>query len=112
MIFADLFSGLLHWGADTWGNNYKIFLSHYLGNLETPFVGKTFIRSFREHHVDPFRMTHHDFIETNGDTCLAAAVPLAILCFATIDSNPSDVFKASFLVSLCIWVSFTNQVFH
>jgi len=98
MLLADLFSGLAHWGADTWGG------------LETPFVGKSFIRSFREHHVDPFRITQHDFVETNGDNCMLAAIPLGILAFSTIDAVPADIFKASFLTSLCIWVAATNQI--
>jgi ubiquitin-conjugating enzyme E2 variant len=98
MLLADLFSGLAHWGADTWGN------------LETPLFGKTFIRSFREHHVDPFRITCHDFIEANGDNCMVAAIPLAILSFVKMSNNPSEVFTVSFLTFLCFWVAFTNQI--
>jgi len=98
MTLADLFSGLVHWGADTWGT------------LETPFVGKTFIRSFREHHVDPFKITCHDIIETNGDNCMIAAVPLAIMAFSHIDHNLKDIFIVSFLTLLCVWVSLTNQI--
>ena len=41
---------------------------------------------------------------------MLAAIPLGILAFSTIEANPSDVFKAAFLTSLCIWVSATNQV--
>jgi len=99
MTIADLFSGLVHWGADTWGT------------LETPFVGKSFIRSFREHHVDPFKITCHDLIETNGDNCMISAFPLGILAFSTIEPNMSDVFIVSFLTNLAVWVSLTNQ-FH
>jgi len=98
MALADLFSGLVHWGADTWGT------------LETPFVGKTFIRSFREHHVDPFKITCHDIIETNGDNCMLAAVPLAIMAFSQLDHNSTDVFIVSFLALLSFWVSLTNQI--
>jgi len=99
MVLADLFSGLVHWGADTWGT------------LETPFVGKTFIRSFREHHVDPYRITHHDIIETNGDNCMTTIVPLVLLSFVKIrEGSNGDLFIVSFLMLLCLWVSLTNQI--
>jgi ubiquitin-conjugating enzyme E2 variant len=98
MTLADLFSGLVHWGADTWGT------------LETPLVGQTFIRSFREHHVDPFQITRHDMIETNGDNCMLAAVPLAVVACVKIEHTAGDIFTVSFLVFLCFWVSLTNQV--
>jgi len=100
MGVADLFSGLVHWGADTWGN------------LSTPLVGTTFIRSFREHHVDPFQITRHDIIETNGDNCLLTLPFLALLAFSNIRSDSgSDLFVSNFLFWLCFWVALTNQ-FH
>jgi len=100
MTLADLFSGLAHWAADTWGS------------LETPLVGKTFIRSFREHHLDPFRITVHDVIETNGDNCMLTVPFLFLLAFkAEIkQENAGDLFKVCFVAFLCIWVSLTNQI--
>jgi ubiquitin-conjugating enzyme E2 variant len=100
MAMADLFSGLTHWGADTWGG------------MDTPFVGKTFIRSFREHHLDPFRITVHDVIETNGDNCMLTLPILGVLAFKVdvVADDTASLFKVWFLAFLCIWVSLTNQI--
>lgn len=51
---ADLASGLVHWTGDRLG-----------------------IRPFREHHDDPRAMTRHDFVETNGASCLGC-LPLLV----------------------------------
>jgi len=99
MVLADVLSGLAHWGADTWGT------------LKTPVVGQTFIRSFREHHVDPFRITVHDLIETNGDNCLLCVPALGVLSFVKIKEDDSkELFVLSFIVFLALWIAFTNQI--
>lgn len=104
MLFSDFCSGLLHWGADTWGT------------FDTPFVGPTFIRSFREHHVTPTAMCKHDVFETNGDNCLAT-LPVLILMILK-DTRDADAnvlnwpfFVLNFWVWTCLWVALTNQ-FH
>lgn len=51
---ADLASGLVHWAGDRLG-----------------------IRPFREHHDDPRAMTRHDFVETNGASCIGCLPLLA-----------------------------------
>ena len=65
-LAADLASGLVHWFCDS-------FLA-----VDTPVVGRLIIHPFREHHRDPMRMTRHDFIEVNGNVCLALVPVLAI----------------------------------
>jgi len=104
MLFADFCSGLLHWGADTWGT------------FDTPFVGPTFIRSFREHHVTPTAMCQHDIFETNGDNCLATLPVLVFMALKQVtDSNGTVLlwpfFVLNFWVWSCLWIALTNQ-FH
>ena len=105
MLFSDFCSGLLHWGADTWGT------------FDTPLVGPTFIRSFREHHVTPTAMCQHDLFETNGDNCLATLPVLILMSLKTIsDETTGQVlnwpfFVINFWVWTCLFVALTNQ-FH
>jgi ubiquitin-conjugating enzyme E2 variant len=107
ILFADFMSGLFHWFADTWGN------------LDWPVIGKTFIRSFREHHVAPSAMCNHDVVETNGDSLLTLLIPLFLLCRTDILRNSSDGISPYWfdLASYCFWltaiqaIAFTNQ-FH
>src|SRR4029453_9931553 len=98
MIAADLLSGLVHWGADTWGT------------FETPLLGTSLIRSFREHHVDAKSITHHDFIEANGNSCLVL-LPVVALTFALPISPvpPWGLFGAAFLGILCFFLAATNE---
>jgi ubiquitin-conjugating enzyme E2 variant len=102
MLLSDFFSGLAHWGADTWGN------------FDTPFFGKTFIRSFREHHLAPLAMTMHDVFETNGDNCLLT-VPVLYLCVTAncMDGDkvaPWAFFSLTLWTWVSLWVALTNQI--
>jgi ubiquitin-conjugating enzyme E2 variant len=67
-IGADYISGWVHWLAD----NY--------GSVHTPIFGPGFVRTFREHHVDQKAITRHDFIETNGDSCVVSTPVLVLVC--------------------------------
>lgn len=103
ILTADFLSGLVHWGADTWGS------------IEVPIVGKAFIRPFREHHVDPTAITRHDVIETNGDNCLTCLPVLTIVTLKyfictqeTVDSWQTWDW---YIYALAIFVMLTNQ-FH
>jgi ubiquitin-conjugating enzyme E2 variant len=95
---ADFVSGFVHWFCDTWGS------------VEWPIVGPLFIRTFREHHVDPDSITRHDFIETNGASCMA--VLPAVIPGALFQPDPSRVahgLLAGALASFCMLIPFTTQ---
>ncbi|HWA37574.1 MAG TPA: fatty acid desaturase CarF family protein [Burkholderiales bacterium] len=89
-VAADLLSGVAHWAFDRFGS------------IHTPVFGPAFIRPFREHHVDPAAMTRHDFVETNGSSCLAFAPVLALALFL-------PPFLQAFLTFTALGVLMTNQ---
>jgi ubiquitin-conjugating enzyme E2 variant len=101
-LFADLLSGLVHWAADTWGNQ------------SWPIVGPTLIRSFREHHVDKDAITRHDFIETNGATALIL-LPVILGVHLSLPRDASAWTRlydqgALFALSVNLCVFMTNQI--
>lgn len=99
MITADFLSGMVHWFADTWGS------------VDWPLIGRSLLRSFREHHVDPGEITRHDFIETNGDSSLISLPVYTLILLVDPSLSNKHFFWYCFVVSLGIWVLFTNQ-FH
>ncbi|MBI3403847.1 MAG: kua-ubiquitin conjugating enzyme hybrid localization domain protein [Acidobacteria bacterium] len=64
-LLADFVSGWMHWFCDTFFEE------------DTLFIGPLIIAPFRDHHRNPLGMTHHGFLELNGNTCLALTPVMA-----------------------------------
>jgi hypothetical protein len=98
-IGADFFSGLVHFLGDTFGTE------------ETPILGQSFIKPFREHHVNPKGMTEHDFVETSGNNCIVS-IPFLLLVYYLVDIKSSLFHYSfySFFSFLMIAVFITNQI--
>ncbi|XP_058452618.1 plasmanylethanolamine desaturase 1 [Malaya genurostris] len=102
ILTADFGSGLVHWGADTWGS------------VDLPILGKNFLRPFREHHIDPTSITRHDFIETNGDNFMVALPILGKLAWNFFTRSNAEIqqeYVMSAYLFLCsIFIAMTNQI--
>lgn len=102
ILVADFLSGFLHWGFDSWGT------------VEMPVLGQSFIRSFREHHVDPTSITRHDFIETNGNNFTAALLVYAWIAWRMyiLDAETSheDIGNLVIWWFAALYGAFTNQI--
>ncbi len=99
-LAADFASGVVHWLGDTYGTE------------ETPVLGEGFVKPFREHHVEPEGICHHDFVEVNGNNSIVLAlymVPVAIVL-----SDPTQLWQFLFLsasIFFTLGIFMTNQ-FH
>ena len=65
---ADFLSGLIHWGADTWGRD------------DLPIVGQRLLVPFRVHHVNPNDFLRRSFIDPTA-TSRSSPFPLSSGCW-------------------------------
>jgi ubiquitin-conjugating enzyme E2 variant len=94
---ADFGSGLIHWGADTWGRD------------DLPVIGHRLLVPFRIHHVNPDDFTRRPFLDTNGDVAFIAAIVLAGFLALPLHpqwGGPAGVFGVAF----CGIGMMTNQI--
>ncbi len=99
-LLADFGSGVVHFTFDRFWTS------------DTPVLGKNFVLPFRQHHSDPKHITRHDFLETNGNNCLATCP--ALIAFAIIPFDYTigwHTFTVATLVFAAIGTFATNQ-FH
>jgi ubiquitin-conjugating enzyme E2 variant len=73
MAAADLASGIVHWSADTWGQD------------DLPVIGQRLLVPFRLHHVDPGDLARRPFADCNGDVAAIALPLLAALLVMPLD---------------------------
>ena len=97
LAIADFISGMIHWSADTWGT------------ADTPIFGSLIIHGFREHHVDAKAITHHDFIQTNAMSSIAA-IPFQIIALLIAPTNTGTSLLFTTLALLTLWGPLTNQI--
>jgi hypothetical protein len=94
---ADLASGLVHWGADTWGRD------------DCPFIGRRLLVPFRVHHVNPDDFLRRTFVDTNGDVALIT-IPCASLLLV-VPLNASWGFPLVVCgLAFCGLGTLTNQI--
>lgn len=99
-VAADLVSGVVH------------FLADNFAEADTPLVGPTFVRPFREHHTDPTGITRHGFVETNGNNVIVSLPFLVpVLLWVPVTSSVSAWVIGAFILCFLFAVFLTNQ-FH
>jgi ubiquitin-conjugating enzyme E2 variant len=97
MAAADLGSGLVHWGADTWGRD------------DFPVIGHRLLVPFRVHHVNPDDFLRRTFVDTNGDVAFLA-IPLISLLFLLPLDNWWGSAAATAGFAFCGIGMMTNQI--
>ncbi len=98
-LIADFVSGFVHCAADNFGSP------------KTPVFGVAFIRPFRDHHKDPKDITRHDFVETNGNSCIVNLIVLVPTYFAISgDATAVEFLFGLFVLMFTLAIVFTNQV--
>ena len=94
---ADFASGLVHWGADTWGRD------------DAPIVGRRLLVPFRVHHVNPDDLLRRSFVDANGDVAFVTVPVLAGLLLSPLDAAWHRALAVTGL-GACALGMLTNQI--
>lgn len=98
-LAADVASGVVHCAADN------------IGTENTPILGSAFIKPFRDHHRDPSDITHHDFVEANGNSCLVNLFVLVpTYLWAPVGSHGVALIWGTFILCFTVAIALTNQI--
>ena len=101
LVFGDFVTGLVHWAADTYGEE------------SMPVIGRSLIKPFRVHHVRPLEICEHGVVETVGNTCILAA-PLLTLSVVVMSSDETSAAAAFavFTAVVTVGVTAATNQFH
>lgn len=101
IALGDFMSGMVHWAADTYGHD------------DTPFLGPSFIRAFRQHHVYPREICTHNLVSIVGNTCILG-VPLLSVGLLVIWTGPVVWWRAFafFTIAVMTGVTVATNQFH
>ena len=94
---ADFASGLVHWAADTWGDD------------DLPVIGRRLLKPFRLHHIDPDDFLRRSFIDANGDVAFVTVPVLGSLLLVPLDTRAAEL-AVTFGLGLCAVGMWTNQI--
>jgi ubiquitin-conjugating enzyme E2 variant len=94
---ADAGSGLVHWGADTWGRD------------DLPVIGHRLLVPFRIHHINPDDFLRRRFIDTNGEVATIAA-PLLLVLLVVPLADAAAAAAVLFGLAFCGVGMMTNQI--
>ena len=101
LVFGDFVTGLVHWAADTYGEE------------GTPVIGRSLVRPFRVHHVRPQEICEHGVVETVGNTCILAAPLLALFIVAAAYARTSAALAfALFTAVATVGLTVATNQFH
>lgn len=98
-LCADFVSGAIHWLGD------RFFRE------DTPWIGPTLIRPFREHHRCPTAMIGHGSLELHGNSCLVVVVLLGLASLLPV--GQAGLGRAAFDLWLALFLAAgaaTNQL--